>query len=244
MEILGIDIGGSGIKAAPVDVTTGTLTQERIRIETPSPATPEAVSEVVGAIAKKFEWQGAIGCTFPAIVRHGVVHSAANVDRSWVDTDGETLFRQATGCPVTLVNDGDAAGLAEVTFGAGRDQRGLIMMLTFGTGIGSALISNGQLVPNSELGHLWLWNGKEAEAWCSDRVREVKDMSWEKWARRVEAFLSYVDGLFSPDLFIIGGGVSKKHEKFLPLIASRVPVVPATLKNEAGIVGAALAANR
>jgi polyphosphate glucokinase len=241
MEILGVDIGGSGIKGAPVDIATGEFTAERHRIPTPQPSKPEAVADVVAEIVQHFKWKGPVGCTFPAITRHGVVYSAANVDKDWVGADGQTLLRKKTKCPLVLLNDADAAGIAEMTFGAGKDRMGVVIILTFGTGIGSAIFLDGALVPNTELGHLEI-RGKDAEARASDRIRTDKDLSWEKWAQRVNEYLERVEFLFSPDLFIIGGGVSKKHEKFLPLLKLRTPVVPAQLFNDAGIVGAALAA--
>lgn len=242
MEILGIDIGGSGIKGAPVDVQKGEFTAERFRIPTPNPSVPNAVGDVVAAIAAHFNWQGPIGCTFPAVVKDGVVYTAANVDKSWIGTDGQTLIAQKTNCPVLLLNDADAAGTAEMMFGAGRDQMGTVIVLTFGTGIGSAVYVNGVLVPNTEFGHLALPNGREAEVWASDRTREVDELSWKKWARRVDVYLKYLEFIFTPHLFIIGGGVSKKHEKFLPLLTVQTKVVPAQLFNDAGIVGAAVAA--
>jgi polyphosphate glucokinase len=241
MIILGIDIGGSGIKGAPVDVERGELTTEYYRIPTPQPSKPGAVADVVAELARHFDWQGPIGCTFPAVIRDGVAYSAANVDRSWIGTDGQALFEQKTGCPMLLLNDADAAGLAEVKFGAGKGQRGVVMLLTLGTGIGSALICDGRLVPNTELGHMEI-RGKEGEHRASDRVREEKDLSWKKWAAAVDEYLLRLEALFSPNLFIIGGGVSKKHDRFLPLLTVRTPVVPAQMLNEAGMVGAALAA--
>jgi polyphosphate glucokinase len=241
MIILGIDIGGSGIKGAPVDVEHGAPTTEYYRIETPQPSTPAAIGDVVTELAKHFAWQGPIGCTFPAVIKDGVAYSAANVDRSWIGTNGQELFQQKTGCPVLLLNDADAAGIAEATFGAGKGQPGVVLLLTFGTGIGSALLCDGRLVPNTELGHMEI-RGKEAEQRASEHTREVKDLSWKKWAAAVDEYLLRLESLFSPNLFIIGGGVSKKHEKFLPLLTVRTPVVPAKLLNEAGIVGAALAA--
>jgi polyphosphate glucokinase len=241
MEILGIDIGGSGIKGAPVDVARGELTAERLRIATPQPATPDAVADGVAEIARAFQWQGPIGCTFPAIVKGGVVFSAANVDKSWINTPGQSLFAERTGCPVVLVNDADAAGIAEMRFGAGVGKAGLVMMLTFGTGIGSALFYNGVLIPNSELGHMEL-KGKDAEDRASDRVRKEKELTWEQWAGRVNKYLARLDLLFSPDLYIIGGGVSKRQDKFLHLLRTPTPVMMAEMLNEAGIVGAALAA--
>ncbi|MBB2913298.1 polyphosphate glucokinase [Streptosporangium becharense] len=243
MEALGIDIGGSGIKGAPVDVATGRLTQERLRIPTPVPSSPEAVAEVVAKITKNFAWNGPVGVTFPGIVVDGVTRSAANVDKRWIGTDARKLFTGVTGVPVTVLNDADAAGLAEVAAGAAKDRPGVVMLLTFGTGIGSALLVDGKLVPNTELGHLEI-RGKEAEKRASDHAREAHDLSWEEWAGKVQEYLEHVEALFSPSLFIIGGGVSKKADKFLPLLKIRTPIVPATLRNEAGIVGAAMAATK
>lgn len=242
MNVLGIDIGGSGIKGAPVDVAYGVLTAERLRIPTPEPSEPEAVGAVVAEIAQHFDWDGPIGITFPAIVKGGLTLSAANVDRGWIGYDAENLFQRTTGCPVVVVNDADAAGMAELAFGAGREVKGLVMMLTFGTGIGSALFLNGQLVPNTELGHLVLHRGKETEAFASDRVRETKELSWKKWARRVNEVLAEFDALFSPDLYILGGGVSKNFHKFGGYLQAKARFVPAQFLNEAGIVGAAMAA--
>ena len=241
MHILGIDIGGSGIKGAPVDVTSGTLLAERFRLPTPQPSLPDTVGNLVAEVAKHFDWQDVVGCTFPGIVKNGVIHSAANVDKSWLNTDGQSLLHQKTNCPVTLINDADAAGIAEMKFGAGRDHMGVVIMLTFGTGIGSALFMNGILFPNTELGHLEI-QGKEAEKRASDRTRQEKDLSWEKWSERVNEYLERVEFLFSPDLLIVGGGVSKKHEHFLPLLKTRAQIVPAQLLNNAGLVGAALSA--
>ncbi|AWS45534.1 polyphosphate--glucose phosphotransferase [Streptosporangium sp. 'caverna'] len=241
MEVLGIDIGGSGIKGAPVDVTKAELTQERLRIPTPVPSTPEAVAEVVGQIAKHFAWKGPVGVTYPGVVVDGVTRSAANVDKEWIGTDARGLFARATGLSVTVLNDADAAGLAEVAAGAARGKSGVVIMLTFGTGIGSALLIDGQLVPNTELGHLEI-RGKEAEKRASDHAREAHDLSWDEWAEKVEEYMKHLEALFSPSLFVIGGGVSKKSEKFLPKLKLDTPVVVATLQNEAGIVGAAMAA--
>ncbi|MCL4300926.1 MAG: ROK family protein [Anaerolineae bacterium] len=241
MEILGVDIGGSGIKGAPVDVEKGVMLSERQRLDTPQPSVPEAVGDVVAEIARRFNWQGPIGCTFPAVIKHGVAYSAANVDRSWIGFNGQQLFEQKTGCPVLLLNDADAAGIAEMELGAGRGQPGVVIMLTFGTGIGSAIFVDGRLVPNTEFGHMEI-RGKDAEDRAADRIRTEKDLSWEKWAGRVNEFLERMELLFSPDLFIFGGGVSKKHEKFLPLLRTQAKVVPAQMLNEAGIIGAAMAA--
>lgn len=243
MEILGIDIGGSGIKGAPVDVIKGEMIDERYRIDTPQPATPEAVSDTVARIAQHFDWNGLIGCTFPAIVKHGRTLSAANVDDGWIGLDAERLLRQKTGCSLLLINDADAAGIAEMVFGAGVDRSGVVMILTFGTGIGSALFMDGNLVPNTELGHLHL-GSHEAEQWTSDRARQEKGLKWKQWGERVNAYLQHLEFLFSPDLFIIGGGASKKFDKFAETIHVNAEIVPAQLLNNAGIVGAAMAARR
>ncbi len=242
MEILGIDIGGSGIKGAPIDVSTGRLAADRFRIPTPDPSIPEAVGETVAEIVKHFAWQGAVGCTFPAIVQHGVTYSAANVDQSWLRFKAEPFLQKKTGRPLRLINDADAAGLAEVTFGAAKGVPGTVLVLTFGTGIGSALLLDGKLVPNLELGHLEI-RGKDAEKRSSDLTRAQKDLSWSKWAKRVNEFLARLELYFSPDLFVIGGGVSKNYAKFGKYLqAERAKIVPAQLLNEAGIVGAAIAA--
>lgn len=240
MERLGIDIGGSGIKGAPVDVATGALTAERFRLETPQPATPEAVTETMAEVVAHFDRPGPVGVTFPGIVRSGVIRSAANVDEAWIDVDAAQRFGAAVGAPVTVLNDADAAGIAEVAFGAGKGVAGVVLLLTFGTGIGSALFVDGRLVPNTELGHLEV-DGHDAESRAAASVREETDMSWKKWAERVDRYLEVVEALFSPELIIVGGGVSKKAEKFLPLIEIDTPIVPAQLLNEAGIVGAAMA---
>jgi len=246
MEILGIDIGGSGIKGAPVDIERGVLAAERHRIPTPQPSTPNAVADTVAEIVEHFGWKGSIGCAFPAVVKKGIVYSAANVDKSWIGTDGDSLLEERTGCPVMLLNDADAAGIAEMTFGAGAGRKGAVFVLTFGTGIGSAVFADGVLVPNTELGHILIKcrkrGGVEAEDYASDRIRKAEKLEWSAWARRVNRYLGLLESLFSPDLFILGGGVSKKHRKFLPLLSTQAEVVPAELLNEAGIVGAALAA--
>ncbi|MER5322778.1 polyphosphate--glucose phosphotransferase [Streptosporangium roseum] len=241
MEALGIDIGGSGIKGAPVDVVKGELARERLRIPTPVPATPEAVAAVVAQIVEHFAWNGPVGVTFPGVVTDGITRSAANVDAAWIGEDARALFAKATGLPVVVLNDADAAGTAEMAIGAGRGKTGVVLVLTFGTGIGSALFVDGHLVPNTELGHLEI-RGKDAEKRASDHAREDHELSWDKWAGRVEEYLQHVEALFSPSLIIIGGGVSKKSEKFLPKVRVQTTVVPAALQNEAGIVGAAMAA--
>jgi polyphosphate glucokinase len=239
--VLGIDVGGTGIKGAPVDLATGQLAGERLRIATPQPATPDAVAATVAEIARHFGGSDGLGCTLPSVVRGGVVRTAANIDKSWIGTDGVAKLSAATGRPVTLLNDADAAGLAEMRYGVGRGRGGLVAMITLGTGIGSALFLDGKLVPNSELGHIEI-RGKDAEERATDRARVQKDMSWTHWAKRVEEFLCRIEALLWPDLFILGGGVIKKADRFLPLIKLSTEVLPARLQNEAGIVGAALAA--
>jgi polyphosphate glucokinase len=241
MQILGIDIGGSGIKGAPIDVEKGVLVENRYRLPTPQPSVPAAVADVVVEIAKNFGWEGSIGCTFPAVVKKGITYTAANVDKAWVNFNGQELLEKKTGCPVLLLNDADAAGLAELKFGAGKDRHGVVIVLTFGTGIGSAVFVDGCLVPNTEFGHMEI-RGKDAEHRAADRIRTEKDLNWEQWAERVNEFLGRMELLFSPDLFILGGGVSKKHQKFLPLLHTRAEIVPAQLLNEAGMIGAAVAA--
>lgn len=239
--VLGIDIGGSGIKGALVDVGKGTLHTDRHRIETPQPATPDVVGEVVADIVRHFDYSGAVGITFPAVVRNGITFTAANVDDAWIGFNAREHFEEILGLEVTVLNDADAAGVAEVAFGAGKGLDGTLFVLTFGTGIGSAVFVNGELLPNTELGHIEL-DGREAEPWASDRARTENNLSWKKWAKRVDKYLNYLDMLFSPDLFILGGGVSKRADKFLDKIETRARVVPAELLNEAGIVGAAYAA--
>ena len=241
MAILGIDIGGSGVKGAPVDPVRGQILSERYRVVTPQPSDVTSVIEAAAEVAEQFDGYDRIGITFPGVVVDGVTRTAANVDKSWLDAPAAQLFSERLGRPVSVLNDADAAGVAEVAFGAGRGQPGLIMMLTFGTGIGSALFVDGTLIPNTEFGHLEL-GGKDAELRASDRVREEEDMSWEKWAGRVEEYLKHLEMLLSPRLFVIGGGVSKKADRFLPLIDLRTPMVPATLLNNAGIIGAAVTA--
>jgi polyphosphate glucokinase len=235
----GIDIGGSGMKAAPVDLDTGYLADDRFKILTPDPATPEAMAPIVAELVEHFRWRGPIGVTFPGVVRHGVVHSAANVDTSWLDTDADELFTKAVGSPVQVVNDADAAGLAEVRYGAGRDVKGVVLVLTFGTGIGSGLFVDGVLVPNTELGHIEV-DGHDAEKKAAASARDRENLSWKDWAKRVEKYLTAIERLFSPSLFIVGGGASRKADKWVPLIDIDTKIVPAALENEAGIVGAAL----
>lgn len=243
MEILGIDIGGSGIKGAPVNIKNGELTTERHRIPTPQPSEPDAVADVIAEMVQHFNWEGPIGCTFPAVIKRGVVHTAANVDKSWIGVNGEELFQAKTNCPVLLLNDADAAAIAEMEFGAGKGRDGVVIIHTFGTGIGSAIFFNGQLLPNTEFGHLEI-RCLEAEQRASAKNRTDEGLRWKTWAWRVNEFLGRMEALFWPDLFIIGGGVSRKHEKFLPLLTTRTEIIPAQMLNQAGIIGAAIAAGQ
>lgn len=237
----GIDIGGSGIKAAPVDLVTGRLSGERLRTDTPKPATPGQVAAVVDELIVRHGWNGPVGICLPSVVQHGVVRTAANIDDSWIGTDADELFSEATGRPVTIVNDADAAGVAEMTWGAGRDRDGVVICLTFGTGIGSGLFVDGVLVPNTELGHLEL-DGHDAEKRAAAKVRDREQLSWEEWAERANRYVRHVAFLFSPDLIILGGGVSKKPEKWVPLLDVGCELAVAQLMNNAGIAGAALLA--
>ena len=246
MIALGIDIGGSGIKGAPVDLERGTLVADRFRVATHKSHKPAPMADQVREIAAHFHWHGPIGAAFPAVVKAGVTHTAATVDKSWIGTNAAALLSDATGCPVHLVNDADAAGIAEMRFGAGKDRQGVVFVLTLGTGIGSAVFVNGTLMPNTELGHLEMTTRVrgtlEAEHYAADRIRKAEKLTWPEWGARVNEYLAMLEALFAPDLFILGGGVSKKHKKLLPHLSTRAHVVPATLRNDAGIVGAALAA--
>jgi polyphosphate glucokinase len=241
MHVLGIDIGGSGIKAAPVDVTTGKLLADRQKIETPRPALPDPVADVVKQLSTAFSWSGPVGITFPGVVTDGVTRTAANLDPAWIGLDAASLFGTATGSQVRVLNDADAAGMAEMKFGAGVGQKGTVLMLTFGTGIGSALFTEGVLVPNTEFGHIEI-RGQDAEKRASERAKELHDLSWGKWAGRVDEYLHHIEALLSPALIIVGGGVSRQSDKWVPrLTGIRARIVPAAMQNDAGIVGAAMA---
>jgi polyphosphate glucokinase len=241
MQALGIDIGGTGIKAAPVDLATGTLVAERIKIATPQPALPDAIADVLRDLVKEFSWTGPAGITFPGVVVGGTTLTAHNLDPAWVGLDARALFAKATGLDVRVLNDADAAGVAEMKFGAGAGEPGTVVMLTFGTGIGSALFHDGILVPNTEFGHIEI-HGQDAETRASQRAKELQDLSWGKWAGRVDEYMDHLEAVLAPDLFIVGGGISRKADKFLPLLTLRARVVAAAMHNDAGIVGAAMAA--
>jgi len=236
----GIDFGGSGIKGAPVDLESGDFAADRERIPTPQPATPAAVADVIAELVARFpDHTGAVGVTVPGVVRHGVVLSAANIDHTWIGTDADQLFSAAAGRAVHVLNDADAAGLAEVRFGAARGQQGLVILTTLGTGIGSALVYDGVLVPGSELGHLEI-DGHVAESRAANSARQTEDLTMLEWAGRLTTYYRTLERLFSPDLIVVGGGVSKHAATFLPMIDTETPIVPALLRNKAGIIGAAL----
>lgn len=238
--VLGVDIGGSGIKGAIVDVKTGKLVTERLRLLTPQPAVPHAVADTVATLVEQIGWEGnSIGCGFPAIIKKGIAKSAANIDDAWIDTNTETLITQATGCSIAVLNDADAAGYAEMRFGVGMEEDGLVMLITIGTGLGSALFMNGHLVPNTEFGHL-KFKGDIAEKYASNNARKLHELTWVEWGNRFNAYLKHLERIFTPDLFILGGGASKKYEKFSNCINTNARVMPAKLLNNAGIVGAAM----
>jgi polyphosphate glucokinase len=240
----GVDIGGSGIKGGVVDLDVGKLVGDRLRIPTPDPSRPEMVADVVKKIVDEFEWTGPLGVTLPAVIKQGVAHTAANIDKAWLGTDASALFAERLGRgqhEVVVLNDADAAGVAEISYGWPDDQKGVVVLLTFGTGIGSALFLDGKLIPNTEFGHLEV-DGHDAETRAAASVKEEKDLSWDEWAHRVTRYIRSLEDLIWPDLIIAGGGVSKKADKWLPLLKVRTRVVAAELRNDAGIVGAARAA--
>jgi polyphosphate glucokinase len=241
-KVLGIDIGGSGVKGAPVNTDDGLMLESRYRIPTPVPATPQNVAPLIAEISKHFNWEGPIGCGFPGVMQNGVAKTAANLDDSWIETNINKLFKKATGLPVFVINDADAAGLAEMKFGAGVDANGVVLLCTIGTGIGTVLFVDGTLVPNTEFGHIELM-GMDAEKYAADAARKAEDLSWEEWAKRFDKYLVSLEKLVNPDLIILGGGASKKGDRFLPLLTVKARVLPAELLNNAGLVGAALAAN-
>lgn len=240
MQILGVDVGGSGIKGAVVDTANGELLSERIRIETPQPATPEAVALTVKALAERHAWKGPIGIGFPAAIQHGIARTAANVDKSFIGLSVSDLFSAQTGCPVYVANDADVAGIAEMRFGAGKGHKGVVLIVTIGTGLGTALFTNGQLLPNTELGHIYLDNGFEAERYASEATKDAEALKWKQWGVRFNHYLANMEALLWPDLVILGGGASAKLEKYAEQITIKAPVVAARFLNQAGIVGAAL----
>jgi polyphosphate glucokinase len=241
-KILGIDFGGSGIKGAPINTKSGELLDKRFRIPTPMPATPESVTNTIKEITKHFKWEGPVGLAFPSAVQNGVIMTAANIDKSWIGVNASKLISEKIELPVTVVNDADAAGMAEMKFGAGKGQKGVVLMVTVGTGIGSVLFSQEKLVPNTELGHIYLKTGMDAELFASDAVRQKENLSWDDWAKRFNIYLLEMQRLFWPELIIVGGGVSKKKELFVNHLTVSSKIVMAKAKNEAGMIGAALSA--
>lgn len=241
MEVLGLDIGGSGIKAAPVDITKGAFLADRFRLETPQPATPENMLDTVEQVVRHFNWKKPIGCGFPSAIKHDTVMTAANIDDAWIGQNVGKLIYERTGCKTHIMNDVDAAGLAEMTFGAGKGKMGTSMMIALGTGIGTSLFTDGIMWPNCEFGHIVLKNGKIAEIWASNAARKRKELSWEDWVKRLNKIIGYIDHLLWPDRYIVGGGVIKNHELFLPKLVSQAEILPAKLLNHAGIIGSALA---
>ncbi len=240
MDVFGIDVGGSGIKGAPVDTETGALVAERVRIKTPKPARPEAIVATAVEVVRQSGWDGPAGCGFPAVIKDGVVRTAANIDEAAIGFDMQGRLEQELGDPVRVINDGDAAGLAEMRWGAGRGVEGVVLMLTLGTGIGTSLFVGGTLVPNTEFGHIEI-RGEDAEHRAADSARKREGLGWKEYAERLDEYVRRIEDLLWPDLIVIGGGISKKSEKFLPHLRARTRVVPARMLNEAGIAGAALA---
>ena len=240
MNVFGLDVGGSGIKGAPVSVSTGELLAQRVRIKTPQPATPEAIVATAVGVVRRSGWDGPVGCGFPAVIKAGVVRTAANIDKAAIGFDLQGRLEDELGTPVSVINDGDAAGLAEMRWGAGRDEEGVVLMLTLGTGIGTSLFVGGRLVPNTELGHIEV-RGEEAEHRAADSARKREDLNWEEYAQRLDEYLHKIEDLLWPDLIVIGGGISKKSERFLPHLTARTRIVTAEMHNNAGIAGAALA---
>jgi len=240
MNVFGLDVGGSGIKGAVVDTNTGEFVEDRVRMRTPQPATPEAILDTCVEVVRSAGWEGPVGCGFPAVIKDGVIQTAANIDKAAIGFDLGGRLKDALGAPATIVNDADAAGLAEIRWGAGRGVNGVVLMLTLGTGIGTALFVGGRLVPNTELGHIEI-DGEDAEWRASDGARKREDLDWTQYAKRLDRYVTTIEALLWPDLVILGGGISKKSEKFLPHLNARAEVVPAEMLNDAGISGAALA---
>lgn len=242
MEVLGIDIGGSAIKGAVVDTKTGKFVAEKFRIETSQPSPVKETVAIVSEMVKHFKWKGKIGCGFPAVVMNGVVKTAANIDRAFIGVNANKLFGKATGCPVHVLNDADVAGFAEMKFGKAKNFKDFAIFLTVGTGIGSALFNKGKLIPNSELGHIYMPNGLKGEKYASDGVRKSENLDWDTWGKRFNEYLTYLEQTFYPNLFIIGGGTSRRLDLFKHHLTVNAEVIAATLQNDAGIIGAALQA--
>ncbi|MEM9545800.1 MAG: ROK family protein [Bacteroidota bacterium] len=240
-RILGIDVGATGIKGAVVNLEKGELTTERIKYPTPKPATPQSMTEVMKQLVSDFNWKGKpIGIGFPSIIKNGVAHSASNIDDTWLDFPIEGFLNKKLKCPVKVINDADAAGLAEKKYGGGNDKQGLVILLTLGTGIGSALFYNGVLLPNTELGHL-KWEDSITEKYASNSARENKELNFKTWGKELNRVLKHIEFILAPDHFIIGGGISKKFHKYSEYLKTDATIEPAKMLNNAGIVGAALA---
>ncbi len=240
-HILGVDVGASGIKGAIIDVHTGELRTERLRFPTPEPSLPQEVAKVFAQLTKEMEWHGPIGCGFPAIVKKGVSYSASNIDKSWIGANVADLLKKATGSDVFVLNDADAAGMAEMRFGKGKDKTGTVILITIGSGLGTGIFVDGKMIPNTEFGHIYLRGHQEvAEKYASNNAKEREQLSWEAWAKRFDEYLQHMDFLFSPDLFILGGGTSKYFELYKNHFTIPTPIVPAKLLNNAGMVGAAI----
>lgn len=239
--IVGVDVGASGIKGAVVNIETGELLTERHKLPTPNPATPDAMADTFAELLKILDWKGPVGCGFPAIIKKGVAYSAANIDKSWIGVNVEEIFGKTSGCEVIALNDADAAGIAEMSFGMGKDMQGVVMLITVGSGLGSALFVDGKLVPNTELGHVYL-KGQEhvAEFRASSAAKKREDLGWKEWGGRLNDYLEHLDRVFSPDRVILGGGISRKYDKYKEYITTSIDVVPANLRNNAGSIGAAL----
>ncbi|MDR1935468.1 MAG: ROK family protein [Candidatus Accumulibacter sp.] len=242
MQVLGIDVGGTGIKSAIVETATGELLGERHRIATPRPATPEAIAEALDGVLRHHRWEGPVGMGFPAAIQHGVVRTAANVDKAFIGLPLADYFSEKTGCRVFAANDADVAGMAEMRFGAGKGHSGVVLIVTIGTGLGTALFSDGHLLPNTELGHVFLENGQEAERQATEAVRVTQNLSWKDWGERLDLYLRTLERLLWPDLIVLGGGVSGKLSEYAPMLTTQAPIVAASFLNRAGVVGAALLA--
>jgi len=243
--VLGVDIGGTGIKGALVDIKKGEMVTERFRLETPQPSTPENVAKTYKEIIKHFKWKGKVGVGFPAVIKNGISSTASNIHKDWIDTNVEKLLEKASGNKVVVLNDADAAGLAEMSFGEGKGVNGTVILITIGTGLGSAIFLDGNLLTNTEFGHIYLkGHSKVAEKYASNTARKSEELGWSDWGNRMEDYLGHLQFIFNPDLFILGGGASKKFEKFKDSIQIKTPVKTAKLLNEAGIIGAAVRAKQ
>mgnify|MGYP000332741153 FL=1 len=242
MEILGIDVGGSGMKGGIVNIETGEMISERHRIPTPVPRTPEAMADVIAELVQHFDYKGKVGCGFPTVIKKGICKSPGNLDPSWLGVNVEELFEKKTGLDFTVVNDADIAGYASIEYGVGKGKDGLVIMITIGTGLGSGAFYDGKLIPNFELGQIPYKKYKKIELWAAASAKEREGLTYKKWGKRFNKFLKYVDLIVAPDLILLGGGTSKDFDEFKKYITIETPVIPAELQNHAGIIGAAAAA--